>query len=213
MRKRNVKSFIGGMVVMLLILSLIGTVAAATTSKSAQLVYKDIKITLNGNMITPKDANGNTVEPFIINGTTYLPVRAVGEALGLDVQWDGTTNTVKLNNQSAITNGTIVYDDKYVTIAFDSIQESKYYSSDAVFNVTNKTDYELTFQASAISFDGVSYNVSCSDEVAPNSTGKIYCSSSDKIPYSVSTTSGKIRVVDFGGELLDLSYDATWSGK
>ena len=34
------------------------------------------------------------MEPFIYNGTTYLPVRAVGEALGKQVGWDGKTKTV-----------------------------------------------------------------------------------------------------------------------
>ena len=32
----------------------------------------------------------------IIDGTTYVPVRAVTEALGAQVEWDGTTNTVDI---------------------------------------------------------------------------------------------------------------------
>ena len=47
-------------------------------------------------MIDPKDANGQTVEPFIYNGTTYLPVRAVGTAIGKDVSWDGVEKVVYL---------------------------------------------------------------------------------------------------------------------
>ncbi len=35
-------------------------------------------------------------EPFIYNGTTYLPVRAVGEAVGKEVAWDNDTKTVTL---------------------------------------------------------------------------------------------------------------------
>ena len=42
------------------------------------------------------DANGNYVEPFIIDGTTYLPVRGIASALGLNVGWDGATKTVLL---------------------------------------------------------------------------------------------------------------------
>ena len=37
-------------------------------------------------------------EPFIYNGTTYLPIRAVGEAVGKQVSWDGRTNTVYLGD-------------------------------------------------------------------------------------------------------------------
>lgn len=65
-------------------------------NRTAELAYRDIKITLNGVEIIPKDAAGNIVEPFIIDGTTYLPVRAVSEALGLNVEWDGANFTVKL---------------------------------------------------------------------------------------------------------------------
>ncbi len=75
--------------------------AAATATKTATLNYSDIKITFNGQSVTPKDANGNVVEPFIIDGTTYLPVRAVANALGLDVQWDSSAKTVILSSGSA----------------------------------------------------------------------------------------------------------------
>ncbi|MCL1859872.1 MAG: copper amine oxidase N-terminal domain-containing protein [Oscillospiraceae bacterium] len=76
---------------------------AAPIVKTVSISYNDIKITLNGKQITPKDANGNAVDPFILNGSTYLPVRAVGEALGLEVDWDGKTNTVILNDKKAVT--------------------------------------------------------------------------------------------------------------
>ncbi|MBQ9976669.1 MAG: hypothetical protein IJP16_09160 [Clostridia bacterium] len=60
-------------------------VSASKRSVKATLDYNDIKICIDGNYITPKDAGGNVVEPFIINGTTYLPVRAVASALGKEV--------------------------------------------------------------------------------------------------------------------------------
>lgn len=76
----------------------LGVVATATAGEVQKtLTYRNIKITINGSALTPKDANGNAVEPFIIDGTTYLPVRAVANALGLDVGWDGATNTVSLS--------------------------------------------------------------------------------------------------------------------
>ena len=55
-------------------------------------------------------------EPFIYDGTTYLPVRAVGEAVGKTVGWDGKTNTVTLSstgNSGAITLPGNIYDDDY----------------------------------------------------------------------------------------------------
>lgn len=69
---------------------------AKTGTETFDAIYKDIKIYVDGVKIEPKDANGNTVEPFIYNGTTYLPVRAVGEAVDKTVTWDGKTNSVYL---------------------------------------------------------------------------------------------------------------------
>ena len=73
-----------------------GPVVASSLTKAATLTYRDIRITLDGQEIRPTDANGNEVEPFIIDGTTYLPVRGVASALGLDVGWDDEANTVAL---------------------------------------------------------------------------------------------------------------------
>ena len=71
-----------------------GTALALTGTQSINVTYRDIKMVVNGQLITPTDAQGNVVEPFIYNGTTYLPVRAVSEALGQEVSWDGDTSTV-----------------------------------------------------------------------------------------------------------------------
>ena len=67
------------------------------------LLYEDIKITLEGKEIKPHDVNGNYIEPFIIEGTTYLPVRGIASALGLTVDWDDNTKTVKLNEPKSDT--------------------------------------------------------------------------------------------------------------
>ncbi len=75
------------------------SVFAKNTTETIQALYKDIKIYVDGVKINPKDANGNTVEPFIYNGTTYLPVRAVGEAIDKQVTWDGATSSVYLGEK------------------------------------------------------------------------------------------------------------------
>ena len=72
--------------------------SASVGTKDATLTYNDIKITLDGAEIVPMDANGNAVEPFIIDGTTYLPVRGIGNALNLGVEWNSGTNTVVLTS-------------------------------------------------------------------------------------------------------------------
>lgn len=65
---------------------------------SASITYRDIAIILDGVSLSPTDAAGNHVEPFLLDGTTYLPVRAISEALDLTVTWDSATNTVILTS-------------------------------------------------------------------------------------------------------------------
>ena len=91
--KQRMQGMVIGFLVSVLFLSGI-TVWAATGTQNITVTYRDIKLFIDGTQITPRDANGNVVEPFIYNGTTYLPVRAVGEAFGKEVEWDGENATV-----------------------------------------------------------------------------------------------------------------------
>ncbi len=77
-------------------LVLVSVCFAAGSNYTKQLTanYVGIQLVVDGVSYEPKDANGNVVEPFIVDGTTYLPVRAVAEALGKEVNWDGETKTV-----------------------------------------------------------------------------------------------------------------------
>lgn len=72
-----------------------GAVAGPAVQDITASLANDIKITLNGDAWTPMD-NGTAMAPIIYNGRTYLPVRAVGEAVGLPVDWDEATRTVVL---------------------------------------------------------------------------------------------------------------------
>lgn len=90
------KKRIGTIIIALLIAIVLCLNAFAVGFQTAQIYYNNIKIIIDGEEIIPKDVRGNVVEPFIMDGTTYLPVRAVSEALGMDVEWDGNTYTVFL---------------------------------------------------------------------------------------------------------------------
>jgi hypothetical protein len=54
----------------------------------------NIRVFVDGTLITPRDARGNVVQPFIRNGTTFLPVRAIGEAFGKEIYWDSRNSSV-----------------------------------------------------------------------------------------------------------------------
>lgn len=95
--KKRLNGFLPGFVSALLILTF-AVPAFAAYQKQATLSYDNIKITVDGKAITPTDATGKAVEPFILEGTTYLPVRAVGNALGMSVYWDKDTSTAALTS-------------------------------------------------------------------------------------------------------------------
>lgn len=73
-----------------------GAAFAANTITLYDVLMNGIKIVVDGQQLNPTDANGNKVEPIIYNGTTYLPVRAVANAIGKAVYWDGPNFTVYL---------------------------------------------------------------------------------------------------------------------
>ena len=97
----NAKWFTLGVVLTLVISTFVVPALAANMIRNAELHYRDVKITLDGEPLVPTDVNGNSVEPFLMEGSTYLPLRAVAEALGLDVEWDATTETAVLTTPSA----------------------------------------------------------------------------------------------------------------
>lgn len=97
------KGFVSGILVSVLLIGIVGTAVATVGQRAVNVDYNDIKVTLNGTAVNLVDANGAAVEPFAINGTTYLPVRAVASALGLDVEWDSATKTVKLARSNGVT--------------------------------------------------------------------------------------------------------------
>lgn len=90
------KVFVSGFLAAFLLIGMVGTAVATVGSKTVNIEYNNIKVTMNGKQVNLVDANGNPAEPFAIDGTTYLPIRAVSSALGLEVGWDNDTKTVIL---------------------------------------------------------------------------------------------------------------------
>ena len=75
----------------------------ATTSSDNSSVQTGNLITLQiGSNILTNNGKDTTIDvpAQIINGRTMVPLRAIFEALGADVQWDGTTQTVSSSKGS-----------------------------------------------------------------------------------------------------------------
>ena len=103
---RRWKDMLLGAVVTLLISCMIVPTLAFSGTRNETLNFNNIKVTLDGNTLALRDGTGATVEPFIIDGTTYLPIRAIAQALGLNVTWNSQTHTVALTTGSGTASGT-----------------------------------------------------------------------------------------------------------
>lgn len=95
--KKRLQGLVAGLLIGLLLAN--GTMFTDALRKSADLIYNNIKIFIDGGEIIPKDVKGNKVEPFVIDGTTYLPIRAVANAFGQKVEWDGATQSIYIGSR------------------------------------------------------------------------------------------------------------------
>lgn len=105
------KKRINSWLMLVLVALLLATpVLAKTAKENVSILYSDISITVDGETINPTDVNGKSTEPFSIDGSTYVPVRAISEALGCEVTWDGDTSTVVITRNQSWTGCVTAYD-------------------------------------------------------------------------------------------------------
>ena len=93
---KHIKRFTALVLALVMVFSLTTGASAAGAENVKVQLSPNITVTYNGEPQTMADVNGNPVYPILNGGTTYLPIRAVGNMLGLDVDWDGATQTVIL---------------------------------------------------------------------------------------------------------------------
>ena len=72
------------------------TAAPAVTNVTVQL-NPGYRIVVDGVQQNFFNSSGNSVYPLVYNGTTYLPLRAIGELMRKNVNWDEKTLTVSLD--------------------------------------------------------------------------------------------------------------------
>lgn len=167
--KKEIKGFVCGILVTV---GCIGVVAAANE------VWEQIDVVRNTMTVV---VNGKKLEAdnFLYNDTTYLPIRAVSEAINLDVQFDGTTNTAVVKEKgkeiASITKPTEnqeefittadglraqLYGDKYYVFQADI---EKKYKGDYAFHLKDDDTYKISWR-DTVFFDnypqGGPYNVS-----------------------------------------------------
>lgn len=90
MKFQRIKDVCLGATVAALVMSAAPAAYAKVANMDIPVMFNNIKIVVDGKELKTDK------EPFIYEGTTYLPVRAVGEAVGKNVTWDAASKTVIL---------------------------------------------------------------------------------------------------------------------
>lgn len=80
-------------------LALCLTAGAGAVSQADVQLRPDMTILIDGKEQTFYNAEGQEVQPILCDGTTYLPVRAIGEIMGKNVDWNQDTLTVTLSGR------------------------------------------------------------------------------------------------------------------
>lgn len=96
--KGNIKSFICGMLVMGVISGAV--VFAADAWQTINVLPNTIKVVVDGKEVQ--------ADNFLYNDTTYLPIRAVSEALKMDVQYDNATSTATISEKKEDDNMAVI---------------------------------------------------------------------------------------------------------
>jgi len=86
--KNAVKGYVAGLLTVILLFS---TVAVfANTRGVMRELFFGVNVTVDG---VPQSFEYD-MRPFIMDGRVFVPVHGIADALGLDVDWDGSTQTV-----------------------------------------------------------------------------------------------------------------------
>ncbi len=81
-------------------LALSTAVFAFSNETISALLNRKLSIEYNGKTQTLSDESGKTIYPITYNDSTYLPVRAICEMLGIDIDWDAAGNRVIIKDET-----------------------------------------------------------------------------------------------------------------
>lgn len=95
----NKKFVRAGIIATMLLVASGATYAASNYEKIQANLNHAISFKLKGNTWTPMDSNGKKLAPITYKNTTYLPLRAVAEATGMEVVWNEEKQLVELKEK------------------------------------------------------------------------------------------------------------------
>ncbi len=148
------------------------------------------------------------VEPIIVDGTTMVPFRAIAEALGIAVSWNGETRTIRANDEEA---GTVV--DLTLGSAVSLVNGAEVALRVAPMSVDGSTLIPLSFFSQQfgayVSWDGETRTVAIDSPPRDLETMAFYAISS----YGERALMSSFDAVAFGWGRIDESSAFTLEGK
>ena len=94
--KGKMKKFTAIILATLLVLGSTASAWAQTVENVTAQLRPDFTIIIDGSQRSFYTSAGSQVYPILYNGTTYLPLRATGELIGKNVNWDENSKTINL---------------------------------------------------------------------------------------------------------------------
>ncbi|NLV88793.1 MAG: copper amine oxidase [Tissierellia bacterium] len=140
--KEKIKYLVLGMIIMAVLSTMVVPAMAEMVQKQITILT-GVNIYVDDVKLNPVDVNGRPVEVFIYNGTTYLPVRAVAEAVEKAVSWDGKTRSVFIGKHDSEEPAVMLHELDY----FDSGGGTFKTYTDVKDNLGNTYDYGMEINA------------------------------------------------------------------
>ena len=82
-----------------LVMTMALVVPVMAVEKEAARPRPDYTIVMDGEEQSFRTAFGEEIFPLLYNGSIYLPLRAIGQLMGMTVVWDNTSRTVTLTSE------------------------------------------------------------------------------------------------------------------
>lgn len=203
--KKTIKGIVVGFIITTMLMS---TVLGAQVKSTIEVIYNSVNLTVNGIRVN--------ADNILYNGTTYVPIRAVAEALGKDVGWDQGTNTASVNDKGE-KGGVITVDQ--VPYKINILEPNSIGTVWMQATYTNNTKYPMTgFSMTVLLKDkNEKAYLSNYDTVMPGETSSLFDTFGPqtmnirdleilKIEIRAQNTNGKTLTVDYDTKLKKYEY-------